>query len=409
MDVFVSKIKFFLPLLLALFASVMLAEQFAPLPFTQDWFYTTPYVFYSIAVTLGIMFKRSRLVMLIFASVLAYSIIQFRLQTPLSQQHTFIQYCLLAFLYPVALNLIFLFKNSTLFSKQTLYYLAFLVLLTSWAYLTIEYYSELGLNHTVSTLLYSYQDLSTLPVILILYLLVLVGISAILYLNTGKQINNSIFTSLVLFTTTMVLFDITSISSVLFSMDALLLIVSIITYVRAMAYKDTLTGLSNRRALDSDIQHLKKRYSVAMIDVDHFKKFNDTYGHDAGDDVLRLVGSRLKQLGRKARIYRYGGEEFTVIYKNMLSDETKPLLDEIRESLSEYEMTLRNSDTRPKNDKLGVLKRRGSNKSETVSVTVSIGVSDSNSDATTAVEVLKIADKALYKAKKQGRNRVVTS
>jgi len=175
-----------------------------------------------------------------------------------------------------------------------------------------------------------------------------------------------------------------------------------------MAYKDKLTGLYTRRVLDVDLLSLKKRYSVAMIDVDHFKKFNDTYGHSSGDDVLRLVGSRLKELGRKAKVYRYGGEEFTVVYKNMSADEAKIHLDELRESLSNYEMIIRNTETRS-NNKLGVLKRKNRPIYQTVKITVSIGISEhyAKDSKVTANDILNLADEALYQAKEQGRNRVV--
>ncbi len=82
-----------------------------------------------------------------------------------------------------------------------------------------------------------------------------------------------------------------------------------------MAFYDELTQLPGRRALVSDLKHASRNYCMAMTDVDHFKKFNDTYGHDVGDDVLKLVASKLAQVTGGGRAYRYGGEEFAVVFR----------------------------------------------------------------------------------------------
>src|SRR6185436_12678910 len=75
-----------------------------------------------------------------------------------------------------------------------------------------------------------------------------------------------------------------------------------------LAFRDELTGLPGRRALDARLRSLPGRYTVAMVDVDHFKKFNDTHGHDIGDQVLKLVGARLAEVGGSGKAFRYGGE-----------------------------------------------------------------------------------------------------
>lgn len=79
-----------------------------------------------------------------------------------------------------------------------------------------------------------------------------------------------------------------------------------------MAFRDELTGLPGRRALNERMQRLGRNYVIAMTDVDHFKKFNDTHGHDVGDQVLRLVASRLSKVTGGGRAHRYGGEEFAL-------------------------------------------------------------------------------------------------
>lgn len=173
-----------------------------------------------------------------------------------------------------------------------------------------------------------------------------------------------------------------------------------------MAFRDELTGLPGRRALNERLQRLGRNYVLAMSDVDHFKKFNDTHGHDVGDQVLRLVASKLSKVGGGGRAYRYGGEEFALVFAGKTLDECMPHLDELRESIAIYNIQLRNQESRPQDDQQGRQRRAGT-RASSVSVTVSIGVAERMPEQRTAEEVLKAADKALYSAKSAGRNCVI--
>ncbi|KAI2693912.1 MULTISPECIES: GGDEF domain-containing protein [unclassified Pseudomonas] len=172
-----------------------------------------------------------------------------------------------------------------------------------------------------------------------------------------------------------------------------------------MAFRDELTGLPGRRALNERMQRLGRNYVLAMSDVDHFKKFNDTHGHDVGDQVLRLVASKLSKIGGGGRAYRYGGEEFALVFAGKTLEECLPHLEVIRASIATYNIHLRNQDNRPQDDQQGRQRRAGSSASS-VSVTVSIGVAD-RLEQRTPEQVLKSADEALYSAKGAGRNCVV--
>lgn len=172
-----------------------------------------------------------------------------------------------------------------------------------------------------------------------------------------------------------------------------------------MAFRDELTGLPGRRALNERMQRLGRNYVLAMSDVDHFKKFNDTHGHDVGDQVLRLVASKLSKISGGGRAYRYGGEEFALVFAGKTLEECMPHLEVIRESIATYNIHLRNQDNRPQDDQQGRQRRAGSAASS-VSVTVSIGVAE-RLEQRTPEEVLKSADQALYSAKGAGRNCVM--
>ncbi|MGE8323252.1 MAG: diguanylate cyclase [Pseudomonas sp.] len=173
-----------------------------------------------------------------------------------------------------------------------------------------------------------------------------------------------------------------------------------------MAFRDELTGLPGRRALNERMQRLGRNYVIAMSDVDHFKKFNDTHGHDVGDQVLRLVASRLSKVTGGGRAYRYGGEEFALVFAGKTAEECVPHVEAVREVIANYVMHLRDQPNRPQDDTAGRHRRAGSG-GGTVSVTISIGVAERQVDHRNPEAVLKSADQALYSAKGAGRNCVM--
>jgi diguanylate cyclase (GGDEF)-like protein len=191
---------------------------------------------------------------------------------------------------------------------------------------------------------------------------------------------------------------------VYFAAGGLALIVALIETSYAMAYLDELTQLPSRRSLNDALLKLGESYSIAMLDVDHFKKFNDSYGHESGDQALRLVASRLAHITGGGKPYRYGGEEFAIVFPNKPSEEVFVYLDRMRRVIEQSVFTVRGKDRRRKG-KSGI--GRGTKKQ--TNVTVSIGLASTNGDRLTPTEVLRMADQALYKAKAKGRNCTVTA
>jgi len=193
--------------------------------------------------------------------------------------------------------------------------------------------------------------------------------------------------------------------SVLFSALAIIYLFTILIDSYFLAYRDELTGLASRRALYNLVLSLGRKYSVAMLDIDHFKKFNDTYGHDVGDQVLKLVAAKMDRVSGGGKVFRYGGEEFTIVFPRKDTDSVIDHLEDVRESIEEYRIVLRD-DKRKQNTKA---KRNAANRSnkKTVSVTISIGVAE-RQGGETFDKTMKQADEALYRAKKKGRNQVCT-
>jgi len=195
------------------------------------------------------------------------------------------------------------------------------------------------------------------------------------------------------------------VSTVFLMAAGLVLGLSVMETGYRMAYRDDLTGLPSRRALPDALAALRNRFTIAMCDIDHFKKVNDTHGHDVGDQVLRMVAGKLARISGGGRAYRYGGEEFVLLFPGKSRDEVMAGLEELRSTIEESGFTIRGRDRRsgkPKN------RKRKSGGKKKLTVTVSIGVAERNGNNTTPEKVLKAADKALYKAKRAGRNRVST-
>jgi diguanylate cyclase (GGDEF)-like protein len=247
---------------------------------------------------------------------------------------------------------------------------------------------------------------------------------------------------------------------------ALILAASLIETSYVLAYHDELTGIRGRRAFNESLLSLDQQYVIAIVDIDHFKKFNDTYGHDVGDQVLCMVASRLTEVGGDGQAFRCGGEEFAIVFRNTSAKEAAEHLEKLRETIENSSFRVRGSDRRamkaaeaqakinggtagetrtakvPEQKRLfeteqrakesdrrkstskkpGKVLRRdgrprlssGAGLRDTVpganpdhlSVTVSIGVAEPSTRYRQPEQVIQSADQALYRAKHKGRNRV---
>jgi diguanylate cyclase (GGDEF)-like protein len=168
----------------------------------------------------------------------------------------------------------------------------------------------------------------------------------------------------------------------------LVLVASLIENTYVLAYHDELTSLPARRAFNEALLRLEAPYAIAIVDIDYFKSFNDTYGHDAGDTVLRAAAAfLLKSVRAEDIVCRFGGEEFIVILPAADLKVTQARADRIRSKLRE-------SPVLHQGQSLGML-------------TVSVGVAELPQHGTSRKELIEAADAALYRAKREGRDRVV--
>ncbi len=168
--------------------------------------------------------------------------------------------------------------------------------------------------------------------------------------------------------------------------------------VRREAMTDSLTALANRKAFDEGLEHAcaqaestGRALALAVIDIDHFKRFNDTWGHQTGDQVIRYVASVIARVGETPRLAaRYGGEEFAIVFPATAAEAVAKELDGVRHEIGSR-----------------ALKRRSTNE-DLGTVTVSIGVAQYQAGEP-AANLLERADAALYASKRGGRDRVTTA
>merc|ERR1712000_115881 len=136
-------------------------------------------------------------------------------------------------------------------------------------------------------------------------------------------------------------FDQSYMSALTATLSLLLLLATLLITNHQLAFIDELTSLPGRRAPMNDLKHRHGHYLLVMADIDHFKQFNDTHGHDTGDDVLRLVASQLGKTTGGGRAYRYGGEEFTLVFPSMDAIDCRPFIEATRERIAAYPLVIR--------------------------------------------------------------------
>jgi GGDEF domain-containing protein len=214
-----------------------------------------------------------------------------------------------------------------------------------------------------------------------------------------------------------------------FAAAAFILAGAVVETSYLLAYHDELTTLPSRRAFKDALLRLEAPYSIAMLDIDHFKRCNDTYGHDTGDQVLRMIASRLARVTGGGQAYRFGGEEFAILFPGRTTADVLEHLEKLRADIEGSTLRLRGMDRRQeargpdrRNQRVRVRGQTGhairqlaraapanESASHELSVTASIGVASPGREKRSAEQVIQAADKALYRAKAGGRNRIETA
>lgn len=183
---------------------------------------------------------------------------------------------------------------------------------------------------------------------------------------------------------------------------AMILVVAVLEHGHDLATRDELTGLLGRRAFNRVLSQLRRHYAIAMCDVDHFKRFNDAHGHDGGDQVLKMVASVIAKVKGGGQAFRYGGEEFAIIFAGSSAKDAEPYVESMRHTIANHRFVLRGPN-RPEKKPKEISPREAR---ESVTITISIGLAEYSKQHSTPELVLDAADAALYQAKESGRNCV---
>lgn len=361
-----------------------------------------------ISIALAIQFNRSRLLLLSVLTLVSYFLVQNQLQSSLSNTGTQYYYLTFAMALPLAaLWLLMVPERGLRNGFGASYGLAVLGLLgLAWILAVV-----LTEQPPVSDVWVKWMQLwpnenLVLPRLLQLGSGLVAVFGLLMLCLRNSETEAALLIALLVLTGLLAFFYLPRLSLVLYPALCLGQVLSALRSSHEMAYRDELTGLLGRRTLNERLQGLGRRYAIAMLDIDHFKKFNDTYGHDVGDEVLRLVATRISAVGGGGTAYRYGGEEFCVVFPRKSTEECVEALERVKDNIGDYKMSLRDHSHRPDKSSEGARQRAGIGNPKTVNVTISLGLAERDETDASPEEVIKQADIKLYKAKKAGRNQL---
>jgi len=364
-----------------------------------------PYVVFGAGILLGWRFNRSQLVFALLVLALAdRGLLYFSIQDGSGAAASQFVFNAAGFLLPINFVILSLMVERGILTLKGIIRLL-LILVQGPGVALISYYQPGGVQEVLSckildSRLMSWSHVAQPAVLLTGFALMLFLIR---FIYQRKAIESGFFWALVTSFLALSTGGGGHITTIYFATAGLILVISVVETSYVMAYRDELTRLPARRALKEYCLKMGSCYTVAMLDIDHFKQFNDRYGHDVGDQVLRMVASKLEAVPGGGKAFRYGGEEFTAIFAGKSIDDAIPHLERLRKTIETSTFTLRGRG-RPR--KKPTRQRRKSSARKNLSVTISIGVAERQEGSNKPDQVIKAADKALYRAKKAGRNRV---
>ena len=365
-----------------------------------------PYIVFALAAALSTAFNRGRALFALLALVTAYAAQQAWLQQGLDAFSSRAIYAGLTVLVPAFLGLLAVLPERGTFNRHgvvRLCVIAALIAFTAWVAAT----GQSGIAEWAYRKFFDPAPFSAgrIPQLGVVVFAVSVLAATAAAFITRSAVAAGLAGAIIAFAVAAHV-PTASVTFSVFTMAAELMVaVAVLQDTFRMAFRDELTGIPSRRSLNEQLAGLGNRYTIAMLDVDHFKKFNDTHGHDLGDQVLKMVAAHIARVGGGGKAFRYGGEEFTVLFPGTDAEDAIPHLEAVREDIESYRMALRGA-SRPARTRRAKRQRGGWRGRNAVAVTLSIGVAERNGRYDTPQEVIEAADRALYRAKEKGRNRL---
>jgi len=363
-----------------------------------------PYVLLGLAAFVALLANNSRYLGTAILMLVSYWLIRAYLQAPLDTEPAGQAFSLISFGTPILLGTLAVLPNT---GWRHLGFLVLIAFISIFALIIVSlfqwyplWFAELFPDLQGST----FFGLKISRSASILFIATFTGSLIIPFLKR-EPVDSSLPSCILFGFITLAWFQAPYISAIMFSIAGLLLIINQTHSLLNMVYRDELTQVPNRRALLRDVRNTGNHYALAMVDVDHFKKVNDQHGHDLGDQVLKSIAAKLSHVAGGGRTYRFGGEEFCILFRGRAQDQVIDHLEALRKIIAEYDVTARDNKNRPWVQNKGEKKRGASRSKGNIRVTVSMGVADSTHslDFNTA---LKKADEAMYRAKQGGRNQI---
>ncbi len=368
-----------------------------------------PYVFAAILAAVSLMFNRSRFVLPVFLAVSTFWVIQ----TIFQQEMTALKFAQFQMLHCVlAIGLVLCAvmpekgaRHPLSIACASIIALGLYGVVDNWFVDGFEYLRVVGPGWIEA---WSEQRFWISPLVVLSFCVGAVLITLALWVRRDVA-TQALLLTLVASAYVVWDFNLEQISALMYGGLLLSMLLLFLQNNYQVTYMDALTGIPGRRSLEDYLPTLGRRYAIAMLDVDHFKKFNDTHGHDVGDQVLKMVAAQVNRVQGGGRAFRYGGEEFTVVFPRSSAQECYVFLEAIRDTIANYQLVLRSEERA--DDSKEARQQRGAKaqpEEKSLSVTISIGVASSESGLTPQ-EIIKKADDALYAAKQAGRNQTVKS
>jgi diguanylate cyclase (GGDEF)-like protein len=346
-----------------------------------------PYLFYGLSLILiwvSWHFNRNRFIFIILPIIFVSLGFEY-----FSAKKATLLFLYISMLFPLHLLIFLVLKERGIFSLWGLLKILFFALEIIAVLYLIYYPNEMVQNYLTSKLfaanLYPIKDISVAIGIFVFFV-----ISALVLFGRYLMYSTTFLILLFTFYSGLYFLKTPHATQVAFLSFAIIIFVLLVRESYRLAFYDELTALPGRRALVEDMAKLGRKYSLAMCDIDFFKKFNDTYGHDTGDEVLKMVASKFAQVSGGGKAYRYGGEEFVILFPSKDSKESFVHVDAMRQNIATTPFSVRNKKTTKK-----------------IYINVSAGITQNISKDKDPFAVMKRADNALYKAKKAGRNQVI--
>jgi diguanylate cyclase (GGDEF)-like protein len=363
-----------------------------------------PYYLLFLVSALSLVLHRTREAGAAFLLVIVYFCIQTELQLPLSQPRPGSVYFLLSMLVPSSLILL-----AVLPERRTIEPMGMALALVA---PVLFFASVLALSIWPDELHQVWLPRIGAPTILsaegFYYFVGAILICLLAFLIKKESTRAGVFFTGVFSFVTLNWLQVPMISTVMMLGGGVSLFVGAISSMLSMLYRDDLTGLLNRKALNREMESLKPGDILVMADIDKFKQLNDTHGHDTGDEVLKLVAALMADVGERGKVYRYGGEEFSFVFRQREGDRVLEALQQVRKKIAAYQIVIRNRRQRPKNNKSGASYRKSAQRGKIIKTSVSLGVV-ALKDAEQPRDALKRADAQLYRAKESGRNCICSN